>query len=479
MSNFSNKLRAAIENSGIPIGVLAEQSGMSASMLYKIQSGSRLPDSLETLETLLESMACALPQKQELLQTYKIERIGIERYQSFQALKELLADLTVRTQAVSYPVARTDLNLPSAVIGSGNVNAAVYTLLARETMRPGGKADLMVPMRYRFCAEALPQILMECHPEFVGIRHLFVLKASGGDDALLYNMERIRSALPGMLNMPKYHPWYCYLPEPDNGTLPFPYYVATSEGILLLDSDLQSGVFMRDPEVCELYRRSFARLSHNFMPMLHTAPGDIHSYCMTHRSIVSSLNRYPVPVTLAAEPCILPCISQKAAARYLPADLLENPEIQAMITEFFEGSAVHGYTTFFTMYGVERLIKTGVIMEMRGRGIPRFCREDILDALEEMLRRTRQGTVKLHLFRHDIFQGDSRVSLGLYENKLFTGCEMPGRGVVFSDITEGTLARVLRDYTDNALLLGDVFSTEESAQRLEREIRRYRNGAAH
>ena len=80
MSIFSEQLRAAIEESNVAIADLAEQTGLSISMLYKIQSGARQVDSMETLETLLDGISCSISQRKGLLSSYVIEKVGSIRF---------------------------------------------------------------------------------------------------------------------------------------------------------------------------------------------------------------------------------------------------------------------------------------------------------------------------------------------------------------------------------------------------------------
>ena len=122
MSVFSERLKNAIDVCGVSISILAERSGMSASMLYKIQSGSRLPDSLETLELLLDAMLCDLPRKTDLIQTYKIERIGNLRYASFMALKNMLAEMADPAPVSQEPRVRGPVQIPDVIVGKETID---------------------------------------------------------------------------------------------------------------------------------------------------------------------------------------------------------------------------------------------------------------------------------------------------------------------------------------------------------------------
>ena len=471
MTAFSEKMKAAIEQCGVPVGFLAERSGMSASLLYKIQRGARLPDSLDTLNRLIEAMACSIEERTELTQAYKIERIGIRRYESFQELKGLLADIVELSPTIREPMTDAGTKLPRIINGPRNVNAAVLTLLEREVRRDGGQIDMTTPVRYHYGLECVSKVLANRAPGFRCIRHLFCLKSSGTDEALLYNMTAIRALLPRMLNLERYDPWYSYLPNPDDRTVPFPFFILTSEGVLLLDSILHSAVFLDEPEIMTLFRRNVEQMTHRVTPVMRTGKGTIRNYITAHAKIIARAKKRPVPVSVAAQPSILPCLRQEAVAKYVPPELLQDDEMAAGIAEFFQGSARDGYVTFFTMDGLRHLIFQGKIMEMIGPDIPVFDREDILDALEELIRRAKTGSIVPYMFREEVFRGFTRISLGLYGTVLFVCCDIPSRSLVFNDITEATLARVLKDYSENALQLGDVFSPEETIRILEHEVR--------
>ena len=474
MSPFSDKLKKAIDESGISINRLAQQSGLSASMLYKIQSGSRLPDSPETLDRILDAMLCGLPQRTDLVQTYKIERIGVGYFACFQALKQMLEDMSMPAELHKVMPPAEHRRIPDVVEGLENVNVVVRTILEQEVRLEHGELRLLVPPYYGYCFETLSQALINCAPGFRGANHLFCLRASATEDTLLANMETIRRILPKMLIMEHYNPWYCYLPEPDDGTVAFPYFISASSGVLLLAGDLQSAVYLLDPEMLRLFNRRFAEIQQSFRPVLQSGATGVLDYIRLHHRIVASSSENMVPITMSAEPCIMSCVSMEAAARYLPEAVLADESVQSTVAEYFENSLRGGYVCFFTVQGLRHLIEHGELTEIQGPEIPRIRQEDVLDALEEFSRRAKTGKIVPYIFRQEIFQASSKFCMGLYDAKLLSICELPKRKTVFLDITEATVSHVLREYAENALLLGDVFSAEESIRILDDVIREYR-----
>lgn len=472
MSVFSEKLRTAIAASGVPINSIATQSGLSTSMLYKIQSGTRLPDSTETVEQILTAIACALPERQELMREYQVERIGDNRYRSFQALKGMLSDMAEVLPLAPKRMAQTTAELPKVITGTANVNAAVQTVLGMEAARPHGHVEMMVPLRYAYCFESLSQALADCDPTFEGCCHLFCLMASASDEARLHNMMALRQVLPRITLMEHYDPRFCYLADPNVGPALFPYYIITSGGVLMLDDTFQSAVFCREPEVRDLYLKKFGILRKQFTPILQRSSGDLMSYISAFQGIMEGLDM-PRPVVVSSNPSIIACIPPEIAMKYVPPEMLQIPQVQEALRLFYHSSGTMGNETFFTMEGMIQLIETGVITEMQGSGIPSLSREDVLEALRELVRRSKEGNMTPYLFRENVFSGTSRFCMGLYDTRLFSVCAQPWQQAVFADISEATLAHVLGDYAKNALALGDVYSVAETIAIMEETIDRY------
>ena len=475
MSFFSDKFRDAVTISGIPVASIAEQSGISSAMLYKIQSGARLPDSVETLTRLLDILHCSLPLKRTLIQEYLICRIGYHHYSSFQELKAMLSAFT--TRPLTAPILSYDpaADIPPVTTGESNVNAVVQQLLDMETRRPGGAIHMFVDLRYQHGFTCLGQSLSRCHEEFGQVRHLFCLKATANDEAILHNMKIFRAVLPQMMTMSHYDPLYCYLPDPNDGTVPFPYFIITSFGVLLLSSSFSSAVFLKDPAIRRQYLREFRLMQENFSPCMEPSEGNMETYFHGFHEIVGrhtpGLTR---PVIIAAIPCILPCVSMEAAMRYLPQEMLSDPQVQAISQEYFGGAMIGGYETFFTLEGLEHVIRTGEIMELQGSFVPRARQEDILDAVEEFLRRAKTGLLVPKIFKTNLIPVDTRFSMTLNGKALMLYCEAERRSAVYTNLAETTLSSVVADYVASAKLLGDVYTPQESILLMEKVFRKYR-----
>ena len=476
MSFFSDKFREAVAASAVPVAQLAAQSGVSPAMLYKIQSGTRLPDSLETLDTLLDILHCSLPQKQSLRQEYLICRIGLHRYNSFQQLKEMLSDFAVPTMTAPEIQYRDTSRINTVITGETNVNMVIQRLLDQEIRLPGGGVQMFLDLKFRHCFSYMSQSLTHCPEDFTTVTHLFCLRATAADDAILHNMSIFRDVLPQMAMLSHYDPRYCYLPDPNDGTVPFPYFIITSAGVLQLSGSLQSAVFLTDPAVVEQYRLMFFRMAENFSPCMQGGEAALETYFHGYHQIIGRHTPGQIrPVIIAAIPCMLPCVDPKTALSYLPPEMLEEPELQAIAQEYFSGAAVGGYETFYTLEGLKHVIETGEIMELQGDFVPRARQEHILDALEEFLRRAKAGILTPRLFRTDLIPVTTQFSMTLRGRELMLYCSASQQRTVYASLAEDTLATVVSDYVASAEMLGDIYSPEDSIALTEQLLRKYRN----
>ena len=475
MSFFSDKFREAVSASTISVAEIAEECGISPALLYKIQSGARLPDSAETLNRLLDAIHCSLPQRRLLTREYLVCRIGNHRYECLQEFKSMLSAF------VTPPLLATEVRYdpeklpPASIMGEGNVHAAIQQLLEMETALPGGQIRLFLNLSFSSVFASLCQALSHCHPDFGAAVHLFCLKSSTAPDAVLENLKVFRAVLPQMARLRHYVPRYCYLPDPNDGTVPFPYFIVTSQGVLLLSSDGVSAAFIRDEEVRKLFLLEFRRMDENFNHCMEPRQSGMEAYFHGFHKIVGRHDPASHrPVIIGALPCILPCVDPEAAISKLPPEILQNQELMAIAGKYFQGAAIGGYETFFTAEGMEQLLNTGQIMELQGDFVPRVSREMLFDAFDEFLRRVKAGLIVPHMFKTALIPVSTRFSATLRGKELMLYCEASRREAVFTTLAENTLAVVTADYVATAELLGDVHSPEESVAIMEGILRKYR-----
>ena len=469
MTEFSEQLKMAITKSGVPVARIARQSGLSQSMLYKIQSGARLPDSLETLERMTSAMACSLPQRQELLRSYRIARVGPVRYRCFQEMRQMFSAM-----ARSAPLPKTgdvahEMEVPSVITGAGNIDLVMQYLLEKETLRPNGRIRLMLPLNFGYCVGYLSQALANCHPEFGMVEHLFYLQSTQTDEAMYYNVTAMGEVLPRIVTMPRYCARYSYLTDPGVGTVPFPYLVITSDGVMQIGMKGQKAVFLGDPAVRDRFIDSFEETAKQFQPMVEVGAPSMEMYFRIWANVTGPILEETIrAVCIATAPCILSSLPRELSLKYLPKEMMR-PEMLEISRQFYEKATEGGCVSFFTEEGLRHLLETGQIVEMPGNFVPRGERQDILLALKIFIQRCKEGINVPCLFRENLFQGVGQFAMSQRGGSLLTLFEHTP-GMACANITESSLSRLVSEYAEAAEMVGDVYSPAESIEIMERIV---------
>lgn len=89
MSDFSSKCREYLTDTGETVYQLASSSGLDRTTLQRMLTGKRLP-SIDFIRQFCDSIRINPSQRLELMELYKIEKIGKEVYYNRKYIQELL-----------------------------------------------------------------------------------------------------------------------------------------------------------------------------------------------------------------------------------------------------------------------------------------------------------------------------------------------------------------------------------------------------
>ena len=108
MSNFSSKCREYLKNTGETVYQLSASSGLDRTSLQRMITGKRLPG-MDFVRQFCDSIRINPSQRQELIELYKIEKIGKEIYYNRKYIQELLR--VISTQQMLFSLVFTVLLL--------------------------------------------------------------------------------------------------------------------------------------------------------------------------------------------------------------------------------------------------------------------------------------------------------------------------------------------------------------------------------
>ncbi|MFR7395623.1 MAG: hypothetical protein ACLUTA_10465 [Blautia wexlerae] len=100
MSDFSSKCREYLKNTGETVYQLSASSGLDRTSLQRMITGKRLPG-MDFVRQFCDSIRINPSQRQELIELYKIEKIGKEIYYNRKYIQELLRVISTQQMLFS------------------------------------------------------------------------------------------------------------------------------------------------------------------------------------------------------------------------------------------------------------------------------------------------------------------------------------------------------------------------------------------
>ena len=220
MSDFSSKCREYLTDTGETVYQLASSSGLDRTSLQRMLTGKRLP-SIDFIHQFCDSIRINPSQRLELMELYKIEKIGKEVYYNRKDILDSGSDEEICTN---------------------------------------------IPANCRLLVQTFARLYPEYGklPPVIQILPLHQNPTASPD----YNMNletflcTILPILSGFLN---YQPYYYYTQagrDVSSYTL-FPFFFITKKKLLLLSYDMMTFVFTENPAVVSSYNQEFQRILEN------------------------------------------------------------------------------------------------------------------------------------------------------------------------------------------------------------------------
>ena len=366
MSKFAVYLKELLEQRGEPISRVAKNTGLERTSIHKALKDERLL-SYTALKKLSQYLQLTLSQTRELNLYYEILLQGEDAYRVREAIGELLSSLAQlhfsRRELYALPSSLPlSAPLPEFVYGRPQVEAALQTLLDRET------AD-----------GSAPNLTLCLPPDGVDAAGLFRLWRSGrsftvrqilaflpehlGVSSQLANLRLLRSLLPlSLASAGQYHAYYYFEHASAPASLdPMPYFFVTPHCLVRLDSQLSAARFESSPQMIRLYENHFSQLLGECQP-LNSYSNDLEHILDSYMKGTDAGSYY----TMMTQPCLGRYYTRERIQRHFRPNVPNREALVEMSDQRFarlrelEGD----YYTIFTEDGLRELARTGVAADL-------------------------------------------------------------------------------------------------------------------
>lgn len=266
MSEFSSKCREYIKNTGETVYQLSASSGLDRTSLQRMITGKRLPGT-DFVRQFCDSIRINPAQRQELMELYKIGKIGKEVYYNRKYIQELL-----RVISSQQTFSRTAFHrLPALPFYSGEFSLDVEKKvlgLFEDILHSGSEEQIRtnIPANSRLLVQIFAHLYPQYHELPPVIQILPLLQNPKASPNYNMNLETfLCTLLPILSGFQNYQPYYYYTQfgREDLQFELYPFFFITEKRLLLLSSDMMTLILTENPEVVRSYNQEFQRILAN------------------------------------------------------------------------------------------------------------------------------------------------------------------------------------------------------------------------
>lgn len=357
MSDFSEKCRQYIEDTGTNIYQLSKISGLDRTSLQRMVTGKRLPGP-DFISQFCLYLRINPKQKQKLMELYELERIGKPTYYTRKYIQNILEHLSTPDFSVrSYSPA---VSLKHQIQLSFAIEEELRLFL-EHSLLSHQQSPLLLTNFPPNCISFFRIILhlSEKHNKKFDLKHLFCLcQNPKKSEDINSTLELLQSTLAFALTHYPYAPFFYYSKNVciDTSTLIYPYYLIAENSVLLLSGDLQSSISLDNADVVKKYRREAQNQFDSASPFLftHREPKEILQF---YQKLL--LSKQVSSRVLESQPCVFSMLYDPSIWSFPVenTDLFDSKTMKESFDSHFP--APQTFHNFFTLNGLERFCQTG------------------------------------------------------------------------------------------------------------------------
>ena len=273
MSEFSEYCHRLLINSGSNVYQIASHSSLNRTSIQRMIRGERLP-SRNFVKDFCSYLRINPIQQEELLKLYDIEKVGKTEYQKRCYIKNLIESLSFLENGdngdfLDFP------NFPNTFSTVCSVENKILFVLQKE-LETNTKPEILlnVPTTCRSLFFALGKFFNN-FPKQASVKHLIFLNSNSSNSLHpCQNLEIMSDVLPTIQLLKNiYHPAYLYsnLTSDDEKLMVMPYYIITSQNLLMISADFKHAVLHDSPATIEEYKKEFYRIFQMAEPFMKYA----------------------------------------------------------------------------------------------------------------------------------------------------------------------------------------------------------------
>ena len=483
-TRFGSYLKSLMEEKGITTVALSKMIRVHRTDVPHYISGTRQPADPEKILRICEAMMLSPEETNNLLEAWKVDRIGIDLYERrkyvhrfLSNLNEILQgggetlDLSEYSAEPDNPAALADnedteskLTTIRRLFGVSELTEAMMMLLLEETRSEKPEVFLLAQPDMDFPMNLFSTIISR-NPD-CSIRHILCLENSRRNRNGLVNLEYLNRMLPSLSSV-NYQPVYCYYSINDvfSSMNVLPCLLVAGKHLLLFSRDCKEALLIGENSITEFYREKFLELFAKCIPMAEKVPDPV-GILDFYRPHLESLHDC-LAFDIAEQPCFLRFLDMDMITRRLHKELRESPFYPAL--EEYLGAlndpAIR-LTCYFIKEGVERFLETGRVDEVPEIFYDPFSVQERHDILRRIFQYYLNKDCEIRMLRTEYGSITKNISMFSTEGLTTIECPLKNRSTKIFAFTEKSITDAIFDYLKSLEGEGALYSKEVTMEYL-------------
>lgn len=480
MPELNQKIQKYINRSQVSIYQLAKNTNLDRTMIQKMIKGTKYPG-FRFFVKFCDALMLNLDEREELINLFLIEKIGIKRYQTRTEVGNLLSVLqsmdnnyvNLYELPISIPQLPGKDGQASEIKGVQNVRLFAYAMLREQICECHAQdiyldlcewSDLLLKIIYHF--KSLSSSPVQTH------QHLVLSYISSENKSNSENILTMQKVLPSLFVLKKdYHLRYFYVNDIQDqkrfGT--FPHYILGEDRLFLFNDSADRGISITDPVMIASYRQEIMRIESNSIKLVRYFGKDIDAKEVYYN--IAADNR------IIASYGLTPCVQFFAAA----ASYTDTSD--QIMKKMFSKAADHqldamedpDYIQIYGTAGMRRFIETGILPAPAGtfyQPVEKQKRMELIKEYEDFLSQSKSS----YLLKEsaDMTENHSGLKVKLFApNRILLsggGVGIP-HGMIL--LEENSTFENLLDYFQGLIEYERVYRPEEGAKEFRKKMDEY------
>ena len=479
MNQLASYCNTLFQAEGISLYRFCNTHNLERTSIRRLLNGERLPKE-EHFEAFVHALSITSAEADTLRQFYQREKIGPVSYDNRIFIKKLLEEIGEEhhfhfirePHSQHFDLQLKDMAAATDIHNFKEIQYLIHILFTTAKYFIYSNISVDHPQLFK----VLQQAFYDKNTS-VPFFHLFtMLKKSSLQHNSNYNLNIFTSVIPLSFQINSvYYPLYAYgYPVAENDCTPFPYYVLTSDYLLLIDLEGKEAILSSDPALIRAYQKQCEKIQARSKHLIMHSNDLIQSLKM-HSSAANMDPSVTLAYTFDFFPCLFQIYSRELFAPHIKPAYRENSALMQIVDE--TSNNIKQFTVYEAIVVYEGLInfaKTGILADSLDFILDPFHKEERRTILEKLKNACIDGSYHLHILPKNYFLNTPQINIELYNNHQISLISL-NQQHLFSriNLSENSIYDSFVDYFEGLSKQPDVTSAKNSAKIIQDIIVKY------